>query len=183
MDDKTRAERPIEIGRGVVPPMNLTPDIEPAGPLGVACAAARLRTFAAQCPALAEFQGEPARPLVVLDFHDPVHIVRCSPNSSPTTSRSSSTSTARTSFRSSSPIPTPILATISAPRPIIAIPICKNSSTSITPSKSGRRSASPTRPSTTGRLRHSLPSRPGCSTKRIAISPPRTATRNAALWR
>ena len=136
--------------------------LEPAGPLGLDMAAARLRAFAAQRPALGKFQSQQARLLVAVDISRPVRRHACSPNSSPTTSRSSSTTTARTIFRSSSPIRTPNSATISAPRPIIAIRTRKNSSPSTTPSRSGRRSTSPTRPSMTGRRRRFPRSRPGC---------------------
>ena len=63
---------------------------------------------AAQPAALAEFQGQPARLLVVLDFPGRCSCCRCSPSSSPTTSRSLIQFDGQlVSSRRSSPIPRP----------------------------------------------------------------------------
>ena len=131
----------------------------PRRPAGAPAAAA----VADQPAALGQFQAQPARLLVALDLPGPVRRCRCSPNSSPTTSRSSIQYRRPLLFPGDrSPIRRRHSAAISRPRPIIAIRICRRRSPRRAAACCGRRSAIPTRRTISTCRRRRRRRRPGC---------------------
>ena len=85
-----------------------------------------LRAVAAQPAALAEFQGQPARLLVVLDLPGPVRRLAVRRVHRQRQAVPDQVSTASLYSRPSSPIPRRRSAATSRPRPTIAIPICRS---------------------------------------------------------